>query len=100
MTLNVLGWAGMTIVGTVISLLPTILHVRAPRLGSVRAAPWLMFLGLMVMSADATTELNWIGGVGMSTYLVDGGVAWLLPPWGLRQRSSTPPMSHASALRA
>ena len=49
MTLNVFGWAGMTIVGTAITLLPTILHVRAPRLRRVRAAPWLMFVGLMVM---------------------------------------------------
>lgn len=69
MTLNVFGWAGMTIVGTAITLLPTILHVRAPQLERVRTAPWAMFLGLMVMSAGATTSLGTIGGVGMGIYL-------------------------------
>lgn len=68
MTLNVFGWAGMTIVGTAITLLPTILHVRAPKLRAVRRAPWLMFFGLVVMSTGATTGLGWIGGIGMATY--------------------------------
>ena len=70
MTLNVFGWAGMTIVGTAFTLLPTILHVRAPRLGRTRAAPWLMFAGLMAMSAGATIRIGWIGGLGMATYLL------------------------------
>jgi nitrite reductase (NO-forming) len=77
MTLNVFGWAGMTIVGTAITLLPTILHVRAPKLGSVRRAPWTMFLGLMVMSTGATTRLDWVAGVGMAAYLV-GLAAFLI----------------------
>ena len=77
MTLNVFGWAGMTIVGTAITLLPTILHVRAPKLGSVRKAPWVMFLGLMVMSGGATTQLGWVGGVGMTAYLA-GLAAFLI----------------------
>ena len=70
MILNVFGWAGMTIVGTAITLLPTILHVRAPELGAVRRAPWFMFLGLMVMSTGATTALGPVGGVGMGIYLI------------------------------
>jgi nitrite reductase (NO-forming) len=39
MTLNVLGWSGLTVVGTVITLLPTIIHVRAPAVGNLRASP-------------------------------------------------------------
>lgn len=70
MVLNVFGWAGMTIVGTAITLLPTILHVRAPNLGRTRAAPWLMFLGLLLMSTGATTSVAWIGGAGMATYML------------------------------
>lgn len=70
MILNVFGWAGMTIVGTAITLLPTILHVRAPDLGAVRRAPWFMFLGLMVMATGATTAFAPVGGVGMGIYLV------------------------------
>jgi nitrite reductase (NO-forming) len=69
MTLNVFGWAGMTIVGTAITLLPTILHVRAPKLSRAQAAPWLMFVGLLVMSTGATTAIAWIGGIGMLVYL-------------------------------
>lgn len=69
MTLNVFGWAGMTIVGTAITLLPTILHVRASSLSAVRRVPWLMFLGLLVMSTGANTQLGWVGGIGMATYL-------------------------------
>ena len=70
MILNVFGWAGMTIVGTAITLLPTVLHVRAPDLGIVRRAPWLMFTGLMVMSTGATTTLGFVGGLGMGIYLI------------------------------
>lgn len=36
MALNVLGWVGLTVVGTAITLLPTILHVRAPAVRTVR----------------------------------------------------------------
>ena len=73
MILNVYGWAGMTIVGTAVTLLPTILHARAPKLERVRAAPWLMFLGLMVMSGGATTEAGVVGGAGMGIYLIGFG---------------------------
>jgi nitrite reductase (NO-forming) len=69
MTLNVFGWAGMTIVGTAITLLPTILHVRAPSLKIIRPVPWLMFGGLMLMSAGATTGNDWIAAGGMAAYV-------------------------------
>lgn len=69
MTLNVFGWAGMTIVGTAITLLPTILHVRAPKLRPLKAVPWLMFVGLMVMATGATTDLRLVTALGMGSYL-------------------------------
>jgi nitrite reductase (NO-forming) len=68
MTLNLLGWAGLTIVGTAVTLLPTILHVRAPQLRMVRATPWLMFGGLAVLSAGATLTQNVISLVGIAFY--------------------------------
>ncbi|HEV2756639.1 MAG TPA: hypothetical protein VG318_12795 [Actinomycetota bacterium] len=68
MTLNVFGWAGMTIVGTAITLLPTILHVRSPDLRVMRRAPWAMFGGLIVMSAGATTGLEWLAAAGVACY--------------------------------
>jgi nitrite reductase (NO-forming) len=70
MSLNILGWAGMTIVGTAITLLPTILHVRAPKLDTVRAAPWAMFGGLLVLSTGASVGQEAITAVGMLAYIV------------------------------
>lgn len=70
MTLNVLGWAGLTIVGTAVTLLPTVLHVRAPRLGAVRGAPWLMFAGLAVLTAGATVGSGVVAAAGACSYAV------------------------------
>jgi nitrite reductase (NO-forming) len=68
MTLNIFGWAGLTVVGTAITLLPTILHVRASSLRAVRAAPWLMFGGLALLAAGATASSGWIASAGMLSY--------------------------------
>lgn len=70
MALNILGWAGLTVVGTAITLLPTILHVRAPKPRAVRMVPWLMFGGLALFAAGATISSAWIGSVGMLSYTV------------------------------
>ena len=69
MTINIFGWAGLTIVGTAITLLPTILHVRSPNLKVVRPSPWLMVGGLLTMSTGATTGVPWLAGAGMVIYL-------------------------------
>jgi nitrite reductase (NO-forming) len=69
MILNIFGWAGMTIVGTAITLLPTILHVRSPALRVVRPTPWLMAGGLLLVSTGATTNLEWLAGTGMALYV-------------------------------
>ena len=66
MAFNVLGWAGLSIVGTAITLLPTIMHVRAAPLGSVRATPWLMFGGLLVVATGATTDIGMVTAVGFA----------------------------------
>lgn len=68
MTLNVLGWVGLTVVGTAITLLPTILHVRAPQIRQLRAAPWLMFGGIMIFATGASLSLAWMASMGLSTY--------------------------------
>ena len=70
MALNVLGWAGMTIVGTAVTLLPTILHVRAPRVTMLRAVPWLMFGGLLVLSSGASLAIPAVAATGVALYLV------------------------------
>lgn len=69
MILNLFGWAGLTIVGTAITLLPTILHVRASDLGVVRPAPFLMASGLLLVATGATIGQEVIAGSGMGLYL-------------------------------
>jgi nitrite reductase (NO-forming) len=66
---NILGWAGLTIVGTAITLLPTILHVRAPRLAPVRPVPWLMAGGLLLVATGATIDVSLLAGLGMAVYV-------------------------------
>ena len=70
MTINVLGWAGMTIVGTAITLLPTILHVRAGTLGWIKAVPWLMFGGLLAFATTASLRAPEAAGVGLLAYVI------------------------------
>ncbi|HYO47468.1 MAG TPA: hypothetical protein VEY33_12355 [Gemmatimonadota bacterium] len=70
MTLNILGWAGLTIVGTAVTLLPTVLHVRAPKLHSIAIAPWLMSGGLGLLSMGATLSQEHLAGAGMVCYVV------------------------------
>ena len=43
---------------TAVTLLPTILHVRAPSVTTLRATPWLMFGGLTLLSTSATLTLD------------------------------------------
>lgn len=62
--LNVFGWAGMTIVGTAITIVPTVLHVRSPSLKVMRPVPWLMAGGLLVMATGSDDEPGMAGGIG------------------------------------
>jgi hypothetical protein len=59
----------MTIVGTAITLVPTVLHVRSPSLNVMRPVPRLMAGGLLVMSTGATTSQEWLAGLGMGIYV-------------------------------
>jgi nitrite reductase (NO-forming) len=70
MALNVLGWAGLSTVGTAVTLLPTVLHVRAPRLGRVTAVPWLLVGGLLVFAGGTTVGSRWGAATGMAAYAV------------------------------
>ena len=74
MTINVLGWTGLTIVGTAITLLPTILHVRAPKLHRLRFVPVLMFGGLTVLASGASIDIAWLAATGLVLYAVGLGL--------------------------
>jgi nitrite reductase (NO-forming) len=74
MTTNVLGWASLTVVGTLVTLLPTALRVRMP--------PWRgrLVLGLLVGGLSAIL-LGWWAGA--TPILAAGGAAYAAGALGL-----------------
>ncbi|OJU40373.1 MAG: copper oxidase [Microbacterium sp. 69-10] len=69
--LNVLGWIGLTVAGTVVTLWPTILRTRADEhaaTGAARALP-LMAAGVLVAAAGAVAGLLPAVALGLLAYL-------------------------------
>ncbi len=69
--INVLGWIGLTVAGTVVTLWPTILRTRADDFaatGAVRALPWLA-AGVVVAAAGAALALLPVLALGLGGYL-------------------------------
>jgi nitrite reductase (NO-forming) len=65
MTLNVLGFASLTVVGTLVTLLPTVLRVRMPR-SRPALVLWPLIGGLALMLAGFLLDLRvllWAGGL-------------------------------------
>jgi len=70
--INVLGWIGLTVAGTVVTLWPTILRTRADAqaaVGAARALP-LMAVGVLVAAGGAALSLAVVLAVGLLAYLV------------------------------
>ncbi len=74
---NLLGWVGLTVVGTVILLWPTVLHTRVSDTvdATARRALWLCIGGLTVTGAASLLDLRPLFAVGILVYLV--GVAFV-----------------------
>lgn len=53
--LNLYGWAGFTILGTAVTLVPTVLRVRAAEARGLKWAPWAGFGALLMMVTGLTT---------------------------------------------
>lgn len=69
--LNLLGWIGLTVAGTVVTLWPTILRTRADEhaaTGAARALP-LMAAGVLVAAAGAVAGPLLIVALGLLAYL-------------------------------
>ncbi|GAA3931244.1 multicopper oxidase domain-containing protein [Microbacterium soli] len=69
--LNVLGWIGLTVAGTVVTLWPTILRTRADEhaaTGALRALP-LLAAGVVVAATGAALALLPVVAVGLLGYL-------------------------------
>src|SRR5690606_31420738 len=74
-SLNVFGWIGLTVLGTLVTLWPTILRTRiaeGAELAARRALP-LLLLALGVMAASALGGVQIGYAAGLAVYLV--GVA-------------------------
>jgi nitrite reductase (NO-forming) len=77
MTLNLLGWVSLTIAGTLVTFLPTVLRIRMP--------PWhgwltvsLLVAGLATIATGLATRVGALAGAGGVAYAAGAlGVAWL-----------------------
>ena len=67
MTANVLGWASLTVVGTLITLLPTVLRLRMPPWPG-RAVLALLVAGLILQLAGRIGPLPWLMALGGAAY--------------------------------
>ncbi|GAA3768051.1 multicopper oxidase domain-containing protein [Microbacterium kribbense] len=93
--LNVLGWIGITVAGTLVTLWPTILRTRADAratIGAARALPVLAG-GVLVAAAGAAAGILPILALGLLAYLTGLGIIGL-SLW--RAARQTPPRSFAA----
>ncbi|MGV9776987.1 multicopper oxidase domain-containing protein [Streptosporangium sp. NPDC003464] len=77
---NLLGWVGLTVLGTLFTLWPTVLRTRMPErtrraslTGLRLAAP-----GLALLTGGLLADLRWVATAGLAAYAV-GALAALLP---------------------
>ena len=94
-TINLLGWVGLPILGTLVTLWPTMLHTRlAPdaERQARRALP-LLIGGTLVTTAGALTGLDLLAAAGVAGYLIGIGLTVAPMVTEMRQR---PPAVFAS----
>jgi nitrite reductase (NO-forming) len=70
--LNVLGWIGLTVLGTLVTLWPTMLRTKIhPRASSMtRRLTWVFIGGLLLAAAGSLSGHLWIACVGLGAYLI------------------------------
>lgn len=99
---NFLGWVGLAILGTLVTLWPTMLRTRmaeGAEQASIRALP-ILSLGLVTIVVGALVNLPWLGVVGVAIYLL-GTIFNYVPIWqAARHRTphSFPTLSASAAL--
>lgn len=78
MTLNVLGWISLTISGTLITLLPTVLRIRMP-VWQGRATGALLAGGVTGLSAGFALRVEPLAAAGGLLYAAGAsGIAWMV----------------------
>jgi nitrite reductase (NO-forming) len=69
--INVLGWIGLTLIGTLVTLWPTMLHTQVAD-GSVMAARRTLpiaLAGVAVIASGALIDARWLATIGVGIYL-------------------------------
>lgn len=87
---NLLGWVGLAILGTLVTLWPTMLRTRMAE-GAEAAAVWalpLLSAGLTLVVLAPLLDLRWLGVVGVAIYL--GGTAVVYVPLVRAARGKAP----------
>ena len=80
LTLNLLGWIGLTVMGTLVTLWPTMLRTRiaaGAELVARQALPMLV-ASVVVTAGGAFAGVQALAAVGVAAYL--GGVLWAVRP--------------------
>jgi nitrite reductase (NO-forming) len=89
-TLNLLGWIGLTVMGTLVTLWPTMLRTRIAE-GAERVARQALpiLVGAVVVTVvGALCGLQMLAAVGAAAYL--GGVLWAVRPLAQVARTKAP----------
>ena len=89
-TLNLLGWIGLTVMGTLVTLWPTMLRTRIAE-GAERVARQALpiLVGSVVVTVGgALAGLQALAAVGVAAYL--GGVLWAVRPLARVTRAKAP----------
>lgn len=77
LSLNLLGWVSLTIAGTLVTLLPTVLRIRMPSWHG-RWTAILLAGGVVAIAAGLALRIDPVAAVGGSAFAVGAlGVAWL-----------------------
>lgn len=87
---NLLGWVGLAILGTLVTLWPTMLRTRmaeGAEIASIRALP-VLSAGLAIVVLGPLLDLRWLGVVGVGVYLC--GTAFVYIPIVQAARGKTP----------
>jgi nitrite reductase (NO-forming) len=89
-TLNLLGWIGLTVMGTLVTLWPTMLRTRIAEGAELVARQALPILvgSVIVTVTGALCGLQWLAAAGVATYL--GGVLWAVRPLAEVARAKRP----------
>jgi len=97
---NVFGWVGLTVLGTLFTLWPTVLRTRMVDqvMRSARRCLLLTTTGLAVTVTGLSTDLRWVAVAGLATY--GAGVVASLQPFLATWRRKAPRDGAAWSLAA